>query len=286
MHRLILAASLALALPAMAQAHGVEIRDPYAISANPRTGAAFMVIDNRGHADRIVGARAPVSDRIELHTHVMENGVAKMIEVEGGIVLPEKSVVTLERGGLHVMFMGLRAPLKEGETFPLTLVLEEGGEITVEVPVRSLRAAPAPHAHHAAPAPHASAPAMHHAGGDEVAIAATMKAHWETGGAPLTVDPVVVSGDHAIASWRQDGKGGRALLSRDGHHGWTVALCSGESLRKAANLEAFGVPAEAASALAAALAAAEAKLDPAAVALFDSFEGTVLMGEHGHHAKP
>ena len=135
-----LAAGL-FALPALAG--GITVADPYALSANPRTGAAFMTVSNAAATpDRLVAARADVAPRVELHTHLMEDGVAKMRQVEG-IDVPANGSVALERGGYHVMFIGMPTPLVPGASFPLTLVFQSGEEVTVEVPVREMGAASA-----------------------------------------------------------------------------------------------------------------------------------------------
>jgi copper(I)-binding protein len=155
--RFLLSALLALGAGAAA-AQDIEVRDAQAFSANPSSGAVFMTIENRGHADRIVAAATPVAKRAELHTHVMENGIARMRPVAGGIELPEHGTVTLARGGLHVMLLGLPAPLAEGQRFPLTLTLDSGYDITVEVTVGALRAAPAHTTHGTHPAPATPAP--------------------------------------------------------------------------------------------------------------------------------
>lgn len=100
--------------------------------------------------------------------------------------------------------------------------------------------------------------------------------------APLTVDPVTVSGDLAVAGWAQGEMGGRALLKRkDGR--WAIVLCSGDALKEAASLVKFGLAAADADAMAAAVVAAEAKLDPALVAKFATFDGVVMMDAHGAH---
>jgi copper(I)-binding protein len=136
------AAFAVIALLAAGAAHAGEITitDPYARSANPRSGAAFMHIENVGPADRLIAARGDVAKRIELHTHIMEDGVARMREVEGGIEIPADGMVMLQRGGLHVMMMGIETPLKQGDSFPLTLVFEQAGEVEVEVTVDNERA--------------------------------------------------------------------------------------------------------------------------------------------------
>lgn len=108
-----------------------------ASAAMARAGAAFMQITNAGTEDRLVAAAADVSERIELHTHIMEDGVMRMREVEGGIAIGAESDTMLEPGGLHVMFLGLDGPFEEGTSFPLTLTFEQAGEVTVDVQVRS-----------------------------------------------------------------------------------------------------------------------------------------------------
>lgn len=100
-----------------------------------KAGAAFLTIKNAGAADdRLVGAKADVSGKVELHTHIKEGDLMKMRQVHA-IDVPAGKTVALQPGGLHVMFMGLKAPFKEGDHFPLTLVFEKAGDVTVDVAV-------------------------------------------------------------------------------------------------------------------------------------------------------
>ncbi len=118
---------------------------------------------------------------------------------------------------------------------------------------------------------------------DKDHITHLLKAMFDTPENPLSVDPVVVRGDNAIAGWVQGDRGGRALLWRVKGE-WQIRLCSGDSLKDAAMLESANIGAEDAKTMADELAAAEAKLDPVIVAKFSTFEGTVMIdGEHGHH---
>lgn len=129
-------AALALAAPALAQE--IHVLDPYARSASPmaRTGAAFMLIENIGDADdRLIAASSPAARKAELHTHREKDGVMKMIHVEDGFAIPAGQTVFLQRGGNHVMLMGLIEPFEQGNTIPLTLTFEHSGEIEIEVPV-------------------------------------------------------------------------------------------------------------------------------------------------------
>ena len=101
-------------------------------------GAAFMTIDNRGtSADRLLGADAEVAERVELHTHLMDDGVMRLRQVEF-IDLQPGQVTELKPGGLHVMFIGLKAPFKAGERVPVTLRFEQGGNLDIEVSVMTM----------------------------------------------------------------------------------------------------------------------------------------------------
>ncbi|WP_294620639.1 copper chaperone PCu(A)C [uncultured Roseovarius sp.] len=130
-------ASLATALPAMAA--DIMVEDAYARSSamSAKTGAAFMMIHNHGDAeDRLIGAASPVSKLVQLHTHKEDaNGVMKMMHVEEGFALPADGMIKMQRGGHHVMFMGLTEPFEQGDMIPLTLTFEKAGEMEIEVPV-------------------------------------------------------------------------------------------------------------------------------------------------------
>src|SRR5690606_10830983 len=82
---------------------------------------------------------SPVAETAELHTHIKDGEVMRMRPVEA-IEVPAGGSVTLKPGGDHVMLMSLRAPLKEGETFPLTLIFEHRGSREVDVTVKSVGA--------------------------------------------------------------------------------------------------------------------------------------------------
>lgn len=139
---LFLAASLATATSA--GAHDVKFADftiehPWArASAGPaRNSAAFMVIRNASAADRLIAAAGDVAERVELHTHIMEGDIMRMRQVEA-VEVPANGAATLQPGSFHVMLIGLAEPLKEGDSFPLTLTFEKAGEVTLEVSVEAI----------------------------------------------------------------------------------------------------------------------------------------------------
>lgn len=132
-----LIAGLTLAGAALADHAGeIMVHDAYARASNTKAGAAFMQIMNHGHhADRLIAAKSDVAARTELHTHKEVEGVMKMLHVEEGFVIPAGETLELQRGGKHVMFMGLTAPFEQGAEIPVTLVFEKAGEVLVTVPV-------------------------------------------------------------------------------------------------------------------------------------------------------
>ncbi|NBD30017.1 MAG: copper chaperone PCu(A)C [Alphaproteobacteria bacterium] len=135
-----LTAAIALAMPAWAD--GISIEDPYAraAGASAMAGAAFMTIHNDSETDdRLVAASADVSARVELHTHIADGDVMRMVEVEEGFAIPAGGMHSLERGGDHVMFMGINTPFEQGETISVTLTFEQAGDITIDIPIDNER---------------------------------------------------------------------------------------------------------------------------------------------------
>lgn len=134
----------ALAGTARAQT-AVTVEQPWArpTLGQTRISAAYMVLHAGTAADRLVGATSPRAARVELHTHMMENGVMQMRPVQAIEVSPGSPTV-LQPGGLHIMIMDLQGPLRPGERLPLTLIFASGARIDVAVPVRDARGNPAP----------------------------------------------------------------------------------------------------------------------------------------------
>jgi periplasmic copper chaperone A len=98
--------------------------------------AAYMKLENSGDApDRLLAVKSDAAEHVMLHESRMEMGVMKMRHVEGGIEIPAHGSAELKPLGLHVMLMGLKAPLKDGETLPLTLVFEKQGEVSIDAKV-------------------------------------------------------------------------------------------------------------------------------------------------------
>ena len=135
------AATLLMATSAFAE--GLMVKDPYARAARPNapTGAAFMKLINHSDQDiTLMGVSSDVAKRVELHAHIDNGeGVMKMSEIEGGITIPAGEMHMMNRGGDHVMMMGLTQSLVDGETFSVTFEFENGAEMVVEIPVDNAR---------------------------------------------------------------------------------------------------------------------------------------------------
>ncbi len=117
----------------------VMVKDAWARARTPKAkvGGAFMMVHNMGKEDdRLVSAKSKIAERTEIHTTEMTNGVMKMLQVKEGIEVKAGKMVALKPGSYHVMFLGLKEPVTEGKTFPVTLVFEKAGEVEVMVSVK------------------------------------------------------------------------------------------------------------------------------------------------------
>ena len=111
-----------------------------ASAGTAKNGVIYLTIHNRsGHPDHLEGAKSGVAKRTELHTHKHDKGVMRMRPIKS-VEIPAKDMAVLKPDGDHVMLMGLKAPLKNGDKFPLTLIFKNAGEVTVIVNVRGVGA--------------------------------------------------------------------------------------------------------------------------------------------------
>ena len=129
----ILATSIA-PVPALAGESALRIDDPYVRLVPPgtTTTGAFMTIHNASSAERkLVKATSPVSDKVQLHTHMNDNGVMKMREIPE-IVVPASGKVELKPGSYHIMLIAMS--------------FDDGSTSRIEATVRKLSMTmPAPH---------------------------------------------------------------------------------------------------------------------------------------------
>lgn len=147
------ALAAAAALPAAAhdyQAGDLHIAHPWArpTVTGQKAGGAFLSIENRGKAaDKLLSARSDIADSTELHSMTMDGNVMRMRRVPE-LPLAAGQTLELKPGGYHIMFMGLKVPLKAGDSVPMTLRFERAGEVKVDVKVEMPAAPEKPAAGH------------------------------------------------------------------------------------------------------------------------------------------
>ncbi len=129
----------------------IEISGPWA-RATPRgaeVAGAYMTVTNKGTTvDRLVAGSSPAAARLEFHTMSMEQGVMKMRPAQGGIELKPGATVVFKPAAFHIMLVGLKAPLKQGQHVKATLQFEKAGKVDIEYVVEAMGAnGPAPAAH-------------------------------------------------------------------------------------------------------------------------------------------
>jgi hypothetical protein len=132
---------IALALPNSALAHdGLMLLDPFA-RVTTQSGAAYLLIENHaGRDDRLVAARSDAAAMVmPMTTEAKADGTMVMVDRPEGFTIPAGGSFLLEPGHAHLMLMGLKAPLKDGDTIALTLTFANSGDITLTVPVTPRR---------------------------------------------------------------------------------------------------------------------------------------------------
>ncbi|MGL4634563.1 MAG: copper chaperone PCu(A)C [Beijerinckiaceae bacterium] len=140
------AASLSLAsMVKPAFAHDYKIGDlsishPWsrATPAGARVAGGYLRIENKGQAaDRLVSVTFERAGRVEIHEMSVTDGVMRMRELPAGVPVTAGATGELKPGGLHIMFMELKVPLKLGERIRGSLTFERAGTVEVEFAVEA-----------------------------------------------------------------------------------------------------------------------------------------------------
>jgi len=144
------AAALSLSLIACSQQYStgaITVSDPWgrATPSGAEVGAAYMTIANSGATPiRLIGGATDVANAVEVHTMSMDNGVMQMRPLGDGLEVPAHGSVTLKPGADHLMLVGLKRQLKEGEEVAITLDFDQGVVLPIKV---AIKAAGAEHGH-------------------------------------------------------------------------------------------------------------------------------------------
>lgn len=130
-------AAITMILTTEVFAGDITIENPWAraSASKAKSGGAFMTIKNSGTTpDKLIAARSDIAKRAEIHQTKMKDGMMMMHPVKA-IEVPPGGMAMLKPGSYHVMFMGLKEPLRKGGAFPLTLVFEKAGAVEVMVKI-------------------------------------------------------------------------------------------------------------------------------------------------------
>lgn len=120
---------------------GVRIVDPWTRATPPgaSVGGGYMSIANgTAKSVRVLGAESDVAGKVEIHAMSMEGGVMRMRPLAGGLEVPAFGEVALKPSGMHLMLIGLKRPLVEGETAAVTLLLDGGVRLDATLKVEAL----------------------------------------------------------------------------------------------------------------------------------------------------
>ena len=131
---------ISLILSTSAFASELSISEEYVRATPPHTknSAAFLTITNNTSKNiKLVSATSNIAERVELHNHIKEDGMMKMRQVNS-VMLKAHSTTALQPGGYHVMFLGLKNNLSEGNKVNFTLYFDNGDEITLNAPVKKI----------------------------------------------------------------------------------------------------------------------------------------------------
>ena len=103
-------------------------------------GGYLSVTNNGKEPDRLVGGTLEASDRLEVHEMKMDGDVMKMRPLNDGIEIKPGETIKLAPGGVHLMFLDLKRPLKKDEMIKGQLLFQKAGKVDVEFKVDSIGA--------------------------------------------------------------------------------------------------------------------------------------------------
>jgi len=123
-----------------AENQDVSIDKQYVRATPPhaKNSAAFLMLTNNTDKEiKLVAVSSDIAERVELHNHIKEDGMMKMRQVEE-VTIAANGNTSLQPGGYHVMFLGLKKDLTEGENVDIRLFFDNGDELNIEAPVKKI----------------------------------------------------------------------------------------------------------------------------------------------------
>ena len=142
--------AVAVAAPPSARHGNLTITQAWSRETAPgqAVGGGFMHIANAGKEDLLISGCSPVAAEVQLHSMTMQDGVMRMRQLTSGIAVPANGSLDLKPGSFHIMFIGLKQPLEQGDSFPVTLTFQRAGNVTVQLSVQPVGATGPMDMHH------------------------------------------------------------------------------------------------------------------------------------------
>ena len=118
----------------------IDIKAAWARASVSKNGAAYLTIYNHGNrAHLLTGAKTPVAQKVEIHTHTMDGQIMRMRKIDSIGIAPNKTI-KMAPGGIHLMLLNLERKLQKGEEFPLVIKFESIDPINIKVKVEGIGA--------------------------------------------------------------------------------------------------------------------------------------------------
>ena len=145
-----LLALLLVVLPGVVMASELKVEQPWVRSVppvSPNTAGYFMLHNNSKQERVLVAVSSDIAGSVEMHTVVEQDGGMSMQQLQE-VKIAADDCVMFEPGGNHIMFIGLKQPLQEGDEVKLTLQFKDGESLSVILPVKRSQDEAHQHQHH------------------------------------------------------------------------------------------------------------------------------------------
>lgn len=133
----------------------ITVHDAYARAMPPNAPSAggYITLTNSGSVDDVLlMVTSPAAGEVQVHETIMENDMMLMGPIDGELAVPAGQSVTLQPGGMHLMFLDVAEPFTEGDEVTILLHFEHAGTVEAVLPVGAIGASEAPmqmdHSHH------------------------------------------------------------------------------------------------------------------------------------------
>lgn len=131
--------AMVIAFPLSAAEPGIKVQDPWVrvtFGQSKVTAGYMTLLDQSGKGNTLVGLEMADGARAEIHETVTDGDIVKMRMVKS-LEIPAGGKAELTPSGGHLMIMGLKGPLKVGETLPMKLKFADGSEMMAYFAVRT-----------------------------------------------------------------------------------------------------------------------------------------------------